>query len=807
MHVTSLRYRQLSQETWNFLRFPTGTGDLKNLQIIEADSVALKPILEAFRFALLGQITSHPSEVVLQIHDDDGTSWSILRKSGSLRVTRDGEVVDASMAFIHLLKGIGISVEQPIDFDKNKDKLFYPFQLAIASNRVELWPLGENEPPHLGLGRHLQAKIQDHLNLIQKNLESETPVTFQQAVKISELLDPLFSKYSDLDLRGKHWTALQQQASKETSHGSLHDNQQNTHKFAKELSIIAEIQYLVTPLSGPTCPSLSSLEKQKNHLDQQIEATEKVTGALENLRGEVPDFNQAIDILCRLQAYGKLVRSTQNLRDYCETQVEPHLKSYLSQSETMGAQIRCLLESIQADQLKIHHQREILVPKTPKNPESGASRDHGVSGKTWFDRFKAPARPIFQDAVPTPSVENSQSDLMAEPINRIATAVEDVIVKGSSILAELPSQEGQHENLKQSLDESIDQLVQKYSKVRKEWLVLAKTLNLPEALDIVNLIKYVILFERSMVLRERREAVHTKILDFQDRIQRLERLIIQWRKITDSQKPNPLDQPHLVIQEALSITRYLESKIKRFDQVLDQYSHHNIKGQVLEIILAQFTAEKNQLVRDWTEAVQRINLPHFSIHKPYVSEVLQSALHIKQWGHMLEESIATSSRHRPSQSCQSECLVEIWSLASSPSPSPSPSTSISIPQDKIDVQLLVDYAVASRGIASYGSAIILICPYPAVTAKLAALGASVGTLTARQIPVQQQSESQSESQFESRSPKPTPTLQRTTVGPQAPRPLSKQNPVHTGSPESLQARAERVLAMLGPKDQKSGRRT
>lgn len=774
MHVTSLRYRYTTQETWNFLRFPTGTGDLKNLQIIEADSKALEPILEAFRFVLHGQLPSQPTEAVLQIHDDDGAAWSILRKAGSLRITRDGEMVDSQMAYLHLLQGIGITSLQQIDFEKDKLKLLNPQNLVFESNRLELWPLGEGEPSPLVLGRYLREKIQHHLDLIQKSLDSVSPIALSQTIKIHDSLEPIYTRYMDIEHRCVQWSSEQKQTSKDFINSSLHENQQNTHKFAKELSIMAEIQKIVSPLSGPQAPSLAALEKQKKILVAQLEATEKVIGPLEDINGEVPDFNQAFDVLCRLHAYGKLVKSTQSLRDYCESNIEPQVKSYLSQSETLGTHLRSLLEGLQADQHKIQLQREILVPKSQGDT---TGRESATAGKTWFDRFKAPHKTTANGTGALTHGRELQNDTLSDHVQKLTSTVENIIIKGASILAELPNQENHHENLKQAFDFSIDQLVQKFSKVRQEWQALAKSLRLPESLDIINLIKYVILFERSMVLRERLDFINSQIVDFQDKILRLEKLIIQWRKVTESQKQNPLDQPHLVIQEALSITRYLESKIKRFDQVLDQFADHNIKGQVLEMISAQFSSEKAQLLKTWTEEAAKINLPNLLITSSSVPDVLKNALKIKQYWQILQETTITASK-KP----QTTSLVEIWSLT----------------QDHLDIKLLVDHLGTSNIFAS----IILVCPHQALNTKLAALGASVGTLTARQV--------QTPSTVLPPQPlvptmKPTPTLKKQVVGPQNFPSAAQSSGPKTPSAETLQARAERVLAMLGPKDQPAKR--
>ena len=796
MFLASLRYRMPSQETWTFLRFPTGHGELKNVHVVTTEVFEL--FHEILSYVLLGQRTLQPHfEAVIQFHDTDGSSWSLFRKPGSLRITKDGETTDTGESLHEILrKAVGHALS--LDENEYKNHLYHAYHGIFENKNIEAWHYGQAQPAHLGIRRIISEKIDEIHADIFVSLGVTAKKSSQMIVDFTQELAMLQGRLSFMIAEKAHWSEHQVGSAGQDTQTAL-ENQVVTLKSAKELGIMAEIQRLVAPLCGPHTMPLQTMEKQRFEWDQQIEALEKILGG-SSVEKDVPDFDKALECLCRLQAYGKLVKATRDLREYCDNQLDPQLKSYIAHAETIGSDFRKLLEEIQAEQLFVQQQKEIFMPRmdVQKDQEAEQEGRHGM-GKTWFDRLKGPTK-SFQNS-PSAQQTSHERENFYEFIRKVSQTVDTIVGKGVQLLEELPVVDGQHRELSSSLESSLYGLAQRYAKAREEWAEMAKKFHLSPEMDVAGLVKLSIVYSRLTMMKERRQWLESRITDQRERIQKLEKLIISWRKLTDSQKTDPLDHPQLVIHEALSITRYMDNKIRRFDQLKEKFSEQSLKSQALQFVQGYLDDESQNLMRQWQGLFQSFGVMCLPPDHSKIPEFVEAGEKIKHLLQLLE-----SFRHSVDD-CRKPALLEAFCLRQRFS------------EQTMDG--LIGWLKVEADIKNPFRSLVIVTDHEPLMKSLVAQGASLGVLTTRSgaqqqspvtrinqdtVPVDRLSDRMiegTEASLKDRatlatlSLKPTPTIKKNQLG------QSQQKntpPARDSAQESLQVRAERVLAMLNPRD-------
>jgi hypothetical protein len=830
MFLTSVRYRFIAQETWTFLRFPAGHGAMKNVQIITPE--IFEALHEVFLDALVGQRSAQQNlEIVLQFHDMDGSSWSLFRKPGSLRMTKDGEAIDPGQSMMEMIKK-ALGQFSPTGNADNKNQLYTAYHGIYDKNHLFSWKYGEPQPGQIGITQLVSKMLEDLQSQFCLIAGCESKKNISSIIEFTERLSALHGKLIFTNQWQRKWT-VQQNVEVSPEVNSIHDNQILTLKSAKELGIMAEIQRLASPLSGPNVTPLQILEKQRSQLDHQIESLESLVGSRQ-ANEELPKFEMAIESLCRLHAYSKLLKSTQELREYCDHNLDPKLKAYIEHAEHMGSDFRKLLEEIQSEQLLMQQQKEILIsPLEELDPRKDVGQDRGNFGRTWFDRLKSPTKASLANS--QKQQNGREKNHLGSFLSKISESIDAIVTKGVNILEELPAVDTQHRDLSSSLEDSLNTLAQRYTKAREDWSEIAKKYNLSNDMDLSSLVKVAVIFSRLVVMRERRQWLDIQVKDYQERIQKLAKLIHQWRKLTDSQKIDPLDQPQMIIQESLAIIRYMDSKIKRFDQLKEKFSEQNLKIQSIQFVKGYFDEELKNLLKNWRELFQEFGASYLQPDQPKVRDLLNMGTKIKNVALVSDHQSQSEEKDR-----RTPALVEVLLIKQ-------------IFSDE-NIEIFSEWLKEQCELRSPFRSVLIATDQGELVKSLAAQGASVGVMTTRNNP-QSTTGAQSThtapsspnlkpSQEVSRTPttvggklpnrsefpyrsevsnqgelayqgslertqggiihsKPTPTLRKNQVGPSTARGqggAGGQNIGKNETSESLQMRAERVLAMLSPKD-------
>ena len=122
-------------------------------------------------------------------------------------------------------------------------------------------------------------------------------------------------------------------------------------------------------------------------------------------------------------------------------------------------------------------------------------------------------------------------------------------------------------------------------------------------------------------LEEEKEELREKMRDRLARFETLERLIIEWRQLTNSQKAADLSHPGIILGEARSIIRYREEK----QRVVARLSQVRERSKSMAQKLAHLDERAKNLNTAWEKTLKDLRLPAVTTTDPRWDEALAAA--------------------------------------------------------------------------------------------------------------------------------------------------------------------------------------
>jgi hypothetical protein len=533
--INALRFRGSPTEEWRLVRFPSGTGRFVRYQGLAGTATLLRLSSAALRFALTGVAAPGVSEASVHLADDAGHLWIIDRKPGSVRLLRNGEPVpgDGERALAQaLLDGEASGVElkayriEPRDgrltrVDADGEGSSAATLRELIAHQMQI--LAAECAKELGLG-----ELADPKTLVRLTREAE----------------PLHAQYREIARQYKALTP-------ETKDDAAIDVGV-VERLEAELALIDEIAKAAEPLLTPGVTP-KGLKDELDTAEARLAQAREALGL--PLAGDLPapDFRAPIELLCRLEAQARLIRAAQSARKLCEQRIEPLHQQYLDVTEAgvvADRQIAAELESCLAS-LTLQLGR----------PAPGAGTAPAQRG--WFERFKLRANETSpRDGGPRVS-DDDLAPTEAGELETARMAIEFALARLTELEDSLRLARDRKTAAVTQLDAAHEELVKNYGRLRAEWQTLSRERGLPEDLTLERLIGIVAGFGEIAKLEDARAKAGARLRAYQTALSAVERLVLQWRQQTSSQKSSGLSTAPLLIAEARDIIRYREPKQKR----------------------------------------------------------------------------------------------------------------------------------------------------------------------------------------------------------------------------------------------------
>ncbi len=601
MIITAIRWRAQANAEAQAFKLNPGTGKFRNYQCVSAEPHVLRQIMAALEYALTGT-GAGMSEASVQLSDDGGHTWVVARKPGQTRFLKDGAALT------------------PVEGERG---------LALALMDLDLLGGDGGGVEPISLKHHAIRNVDGELRLCARDAPGDQSQSFKEivtrqitdvaadaarAVGITELaepkvlaklarrLEPLHGQYRELC---RQYKELKQEG--ETVTESEHESAET---LAAEIELLNQLAEAAEPMLAPGV-SPKAYKEDLAKLEAQIAEICNALGI------ETPepsrlarDFRKPIEALCRLEAHAKLIRASQGARKYCEQNIEPLYKKYLDLAEgglVKDRQIAGELESCLATlSLKMR-------PGAFEGTANAANADSGL--KTWFDRFKSREKDDTRDLA-SAAAEAAQSD-----IETARMAIEYALNRLGEIGGNLEQARQKHDGALQAIDSAHEELVKSYGRLREHWLVVAKEHQLPEDLDVTQLLRIIAHFGRLANVIDQRQELAQRLRKYTSLASKVERLVTEWRKLTGSQKSSDLSNPVLLLTEARDVLRYRDVKKKKFEQL----TRGSNEAKAADALRTMLKARRKVLIQAWRGAFEELNLKVLEIHHEGLDELYQRA--------------------------------------------------------------------------------------------------------------------------------------------------------------------------------------
>jgi hypothetical protein len=535
--INALRFRGSAAEEWRLVRFPSGTGRFVRYQGLSGPAALLRLSSAALRYALTGVAAPGVSEASVHLADDAGHLWIIDRKPGGMRILRNGEPVpgDGERALAQAL----------LDGEASTGPELKAYRIEAQGGRLTRVDADGEGASFVSLRELITRQMKDLAVECAKELGLGELADPKALVRLTREAEPLHAQYREIARQYKALTP-------ETKDDAALDVGV-VERLEAELTLIDEIAKAAEPLLTPGV----TLKGLKDELDT---AETRLTRARETLglplSGDLPapDFRAPIELLCRLEAQARLIRAAQGARKFCEQRIEPLHRQYLDVTEAgvvADRQIGAELESCLAS-LTLQLGR----------PAQGAGTVPAQRG--WFERFKLRASETAPRDGGGPRV--SDDDLEPPQAGELETArmaIEFALARLAELEDSLRLARDRKATAVAELDFAHEELVKSYGRLREGWQTLARERGLPEDLTLERLIGIVAGFGEIARLEDARAKASARLRAYQAALSAVERLVLEWRQKTASQKASGLSTPPLLIAEARDIIRYREPKQKR----------------------------------------------------------------------------------------------------------------------------------------------------------------------------------------------------------------------------------------------------
>ena len=598
----------MGESSWQSWKLNLGAGRYLNYQCLTGDRETLGQVARAIDFALTGKDPGQSVEVMLQLSDDAGRSWIIQRRPGLVRFLRDGETLAPGVGETLLVAAL-MDLDEESAASAQVNIGINLFSLYTDEGRIAIRVHGTQDSGSHAFRKAIARKIKDIATAAARALSLPQIQNPKVLARLAQRLEPVYAQYREVERLAKETQATE-------AAPVIEEELATQHRLGQELELIEDIRINATPLLAPGVPSLKALKDSLTSTEAEIaKATEELGISVPEVHAPARDFAKAIDALSRLEAHGKLLRASLAARKYCEQRIEAPFKKYLEMLEKEFLQDKRIIQHLEAclDQINARldaYNQDIQGP-------SGQASLGGPGVKTWFDRFKAKSQE-----------EDKQDPSLSDPPSELEIARQAVgyaLQKVTEIGASLGGAQNQHESALQALDSAHEELVRGLGRLRDYWLTQARELGLPEDLDLGRLLKIVVIQGQLAALVDRREDLKERVQKHAGRLARIERLVVDWRRITGSQKQSDLENTGILLQEARDIIRYYEVKRKKFDQLTTVAA----ASKASLSLKAMLQGRKSKLTAYWNKVFTEELVPAVDIASDQLPELFKASSYIK----------------------------------------------------------------------------------------------------------------------------------------------------------------------------------
>lgn len=656
MIITAIKYRTHGRQEPEVFRFTGGTAGMRHaVCFTTADDAAREKANAALALVLNGTLSSLVSDAAVQIADSAGDTWVMTRGTTGFSVSRNGESLSREQIRSSLLSAL-LDLDLALAGNGNNAPAEADQIAAIMEVRkgpggrpgLAPWiPAAENGAPgERGAQETGKGKKGSKANNSQPDFREFVEGSLKEAgSKIASILgatimeraedDPAILKrlVEEIEPLTREASMIQDQLRGLETPGSFsRDDQRRLEQLVPEIELIDKIKALAVPLLDPA-EGISAIQDRLRAIDHELNLRLSSFGLQKspNLQHALlnREWRKALGCLARYQA-------TQTLRDQWATLIESAREEI---DPLIAEHVHSVEQSIRRDdELSGELEASIQMLRLKMSPAPSSLMHHATSvhaqvtraqqPQTWFEKLKdsihggpqaAPSQPSPQVRAPefpprafVEMLEASQATLESTTKrlevmqNHVAAIRSDVDAQRDGITA------------------AMTRLDEECAAARTAWLEMVHVMGLgAEGADfrVEQLVDLLLNRIELVKLEEEKDELREKMRDRLARFETLERLIIEWRQLTNSQKAADLSHPGIILGEARSIIRYRDEKQK----VVARLTQLRERSKSVAQKLAELDERAVKLNKAWQSALKELGLPAVSTTDPRWAEAITAA--------------------------------------------------------------------------------------------------------------------------------------------------------------------------------------
>ena len=604
-----VRYRPTGEQDWQSWKFTHASGRLRAYLAVTASRQVLKQVSAALDYALTGTPSPLLHEVALQLGDHGGHTWLIQRRGKETRIAKDGALCAAADAERDLAEACldGQLTQASSPWSANERLTVGHFDIRSQSpdgddqaGLLRLMRLGAPVSPEASLKAAAEAQITAVAGACAQRFACPALATAKNLASLGRKLDPLRLRYSEL--------CRQYNELKGEAQGLLGKDGNQCSSLMQEVELLDQLAAAAEPLLQPGV-SLKALQSDLAKVTAERAELRHQLGLSSEQQTMAVDFHAAISGLSHIEAQARLIQAMGKARQQVAEQIEPLFRRYLEvaaggltgDQQTQAELASCLASLTARLKQKAHLQQVESL--------------HADKQKTWFDRFKSRSE--------TPGAQFEETPLEREvtDLETAHMAITYTLGRLSELKENLALVDKKHDAALATIDATYEQLVQGFGTLKQRWQVLAGQSHLAEDIDLNNLLKLAAGHGTLTELEAKHHACGDKLQRFHTALNQVERLLLDWRKATGSQKTVDLSSPAILLSEVSSLLRYRETKRQRLTLIKDQA----VAAKAAAGMLAMLKKRRQAIASEWTAAFAAAGVPALEIHDEAVSELCSSA--------------------------------------------------------------------------------------------------------------------------------------------------------------------------------------
>jgi hypothetical protein len=684
--ITAIKYRTKGSNEPEVFRFTAGTAGLRHAICFQsAGPEGVAKAQAALALVLNGTASGLVSDAAIQIADSAGDTWVLTRGSQGFSVSRNGESLSSEQVRKSLISAL-------LDIDlamgsggagtgvyADGDPIAAMLEISRGNGgRLVITPAGDDGHARTK-GQETQSTEDKFRGFVDDAIKSATSqiATFLGASIVPRIhahegllpdlvrkVEPLVREARDLEMQVKEV---------ENPDTFSREDQKRLDALLPEIELIDRIKALAMPLLDPA-DGISAIQDRLRAIDHELSLRLSSSGSQTLPELAHPALNRewrkALRPLAQYQAAKALLEQWRSLLDGTRDELDPLIAEHLhsvEESIRRDAELSGELESsIQFLRLKLTPvPSSIAAFQAPSAAEPRYAAHGGVQRtvNTWFDKLKD----SIQGSQPAPQAAIPQQRTTEFPPRQYIEMLEATEVAVTCTNKRLDVMQSHVEAIRSDIDaqrdsfmSSMKRMDEQCQEANRNWLEVAREAGLgPEASDfqVDQLVDLLLNRFELLKLQEEKEELRSKLQDRLARFDALERLITEWRQMTDSQKALDLSHPGIIISEARAIIRYRDEKNK----VAERLRQLKEKSKSTFSKLSRLDERALRLNRDWQATLQEYRLPAVSAGDPRWPEILDAARRITTLGRLLAEfatECAAAAQNRSHTSLQENAARE-----------------------------------------------------------------------------------------------------------------------------------------------------